>query len=247
MRNRLIGRLDIKSEYVIKGIQMEGLRKIGDPLSIAFDLYKQGIDELIFIDAVASLYGRNNLFDIIDKACKQIFIPITIGGGIRSLQDIENALYSGADKVAINSAAVRNEKLIVEASKAYGSQAIIGSIEAKKINSEWKIYIDSGREPTGIDALQWSKHLEALGVGELLVTSIDCDGTKKGFDEELCCQISSLVDIPVIVGGGCGRLSHLDSLLEKSNSIDAISIASMFHYNLASVKDTKDRLKNISK
>jgi cyclase len=247
MRHRLIGRIDIKNEYVIKGIQMEGLRKIGDPVSIALNLYKQGIDELIFMDAVASLYGRNNLFNIIDKACEHIFIPITIGGGIRSLDDIENALHSGADKVAINSAAVRNEKLITEASKAYGSQAIIGSIEAKKNQTNWEIYLDSGREPTGIDAIQWSKHLEALGAGELLVTSIDCDGTKKGFDKELSSKISSAVDIPVIFGGGLGKLSHLDDLLENSNAIDAISIASMFHYKLATVCETKSHLKNILK
>ena len=247
MRHRLIGRIDIKNEYVIKGIQMEGLRKIGDPISIASNLYEQGIDELIFMDAVASLYGRNNLFNIVDKACENIFIPITIGGGIRSLEDIENALHSGADKVAINSAAVRNKKLIKEATKAYGSQAIIGSIEAKKQQNNWEIYIDSGREPTGIDAIQWALQLETLGVGELLVTSIDCDGTKKGFDTELSKQISSMVDIPIIVGGGCGKLSHLDDLLDKNTNIDAISIASMFHYKLASVNETKDHLKSMLK
>lgn len=243
MRKRIIGRIDIKNEYVIKGIQMEGLRKIGDPISIAANLYNQGIDELIFMDAVASLYGRNNLFEIINNACEHIFIPITIGGGIRTLDDIEKALHSGADKVAINSAAVRNENLITEASKAYGSQAIIGSIEAKKNQNSWEIYIDSGRERTGIDALQWAVQLESLGVGELLVTSIDCDGTKKGFDTELCRQISTVVDIPVIVGGGCGKLSHLNDLLINNKAIDAVSIASMFHYKLASVNETKNYLK----
>jgi cyclase len=247
VRHRLIGRIDIKNEYVIKGIQMEGLRKIGDPIYIASNLYKQGIDELIFMDAVASLYGRNNLFNIINKACEHIFIPITIGGGIRSLEDIENALHSGADKVAINSAAVRNEKLIKEASKTYGSQAIIGSIEAKKNQNNWEIYIDSGREPTGIDAIKWALQLETLGIGELLVTSIDCDGTKKGFDIELSSQISSVVDVPVIVGGGCGKLSHLDDLLVNNTTIDAISIASMFHYKLVSVHETKDHIKKMSK
>lgn len=245
-RHRLIGRIDIKNEYVIKGIQMEGLRKIGNPLSIATGLYNQGIDELIFMDSVASLYGRNNLFDIIDKACEQIFIPITIGGGIRSLDDIKRALYSGADKVAINSAAVRDEKLIIESSKAYGSQAIIGSIEAKKNGNTWEIYIDNGREPTGIDAKKWASNLEDLGVGELLVTSIDCDGTKKGFDVDLCKQISSVVNIPVIVGGGCGNLSHLEKLDLNSTDIDAVSIASMFHYNLATVAQTKQYLINLT-
>lgn len=246
-RHRLIGRIDIKNEYVIKGIQMEGLRKIGNPLSIASNLYMQGIDELIFMDAVASLYGRNNLFDIIEKACEKIFIPITIGGGIRSLEDIEKALHSGADKVAINSAAVRDESLIVEASKAYGSQAIIGSIEAKKNQSNWEVYMDSGREPTGIDAVKWASRLEQLGVGELLVTSIDKDGTKKGFDVDLCSQISSAVKVPVIVGGGCGDLSHLDDLINKELDIAAISIASMFHYNLTTVEQTKLYLNDLFK
>lgn len=245
-RHRLIGRIDIKNEYVIKGIQMEGLRKIGDPLSIATSLYKQGVDELIFMDAVASLYGRNNLFNIIEKACEKIFIPITIGGGIRSLTDIDRALHSGADKVAINSAAVRNEKLVTESSKAYGSQAIIGSIEAKKNQDSWEIYIDNGREPTGIDAKKWALHLETLGVGELLLTSIDCDGTKNGFDVDLCKQISSIVNIPVIVGGGCGKLSHLEKLGLNNTKIDAISIASMFHYNLVTVDQAKHHLINLT-
>lgn len=238
-RHRLIGRIDVKNEYVIKGIQMEGLRKIGNPLSIASNLYMQGIDELIFIDAVASLYGRNNLFEIIEKACEKIFIPITIGGGIRSLEDIKKALHSGADKVAINSAAVRNEGLIVEASKAYGSQAIIGSIEAKKNQSKWEVYMDSGREPTGIDAVKWAAHLEQLGVGELLITSIDNDGTKNGFDINLCKEISSSVRVPVIIGGGCGKPSHINDLIKNKFDIAAISIASMFHYNLSTVEQTK--------
>ena len=240
---RLIGRLDIKNDHVIKGIQFEGLRKIGSPLEISTKYYQDGIDELIFIDTVASLYGRNNLFNIIEKSCEEIFIPITIGGGIRCLEDIKMALNSGADKVAINSAAIRNESLITEASKAYGSQAIVGSIEAKQKGNTWEVYIDNGREPTDINVIDWAKRLENLGAGEILITSIDNDGTKQGFDIELMKMINKEISIPVICSGGCGSIKHIDNLIDECGRVDAISIGSMFHYEIKAIESVKKKLK----
>jgi cyclase len=239
---RLIARLDIKNEYVIKGIHLEGLRKIGDPIELAKKYYSQGIDEIVFMDAVASLYGRNNLFHIIEAACKEVFIPITIGGGIRAVKDIEYALKSGADKIAINTQAIKNPELIREASRIYGSQCIIGSIEAKKRGpNKWEAFVDNGREETGIDVIEWAKQLEQLGAGEIMVTSIDQEGTKKGFDVELVKQISGLVSIPVIASGGAGNVNHLKTVVLESQA-GAIAVASLIHYNLADVSQIKHEI-----
>jgi cyclase len=235
---RVIARLDIKNEFVIKGIHLEGLRKIGNPIELAKKYYNEGIDEIIFMDAVASLYGRNNLFHIIEEACKEVFIPITIGGGIRSIQDIELALKSGADKITLNSQAIKNPSLIREASRIYGSQCIVGSIEAKRKGESWEAYIDNGREQTGIDALEWASMLEDMGIGELLVTSIDNEGIKKGFDKNLIKMICKKVDLPVIVSGGAGNLGHISSIC-KLEPISAVALASILHYNLNTVQQIK--------
>ena len=238
---RLIARLDIKNEYVIKGIHLEGLRKIGDPIVLAKKYYEQGIDEIVFIDAVASLYDRNNLFHIIERACKEVFIPITIGGGIRSIKDIENALKSGADKIAINTQAIRSPELIYEASRIYGSQCIVGSIEAKRINSKWMAYTENGREETGVDAVEWAVRLEELGAGELIVTSIDQEGVKKGFDIPLLQEISKRLSIPVIASGGAGNVVHISSVVDQTE-VGAVAIASLLHYNITTVTDIKTEL-----
>lgn len=239
---RLIARLDVKNQYVIKGIHLEGLRKIGYPIELAKKYYEQGIDEIVFMDAVASLYGRNNLFHIIEAACKEVFIPITIGGGIREVKDIEFALKSGADKIALNTQAIKNPDLVREASRIYGSQCIVGSIEAKKKGSgKWEAYVDNGREETGIDVMEWAKKLEQLGAGELMVTSIDQEGTKKGFDMELVKQISALVSIPVIASGGAGNINHLKEVANETQ-VGAVAVASLIHYNLAEVADIKKGL-----
>lgn len=237
-KKRIIARIDIKNEFVIKGIHLEGLRKVGDPIDFAEKYYDQGVDEIIFMDAVASLYGRNNLFHIIEKACKKVFIPITIGGGIRSIQDIDSALKSGADKITINTQAVKSPQLIKEASRIYGSQCIVGSIEAKKKGSSWEVYVDNGREETGLDVLEWAKTLQDLGIGELLITSIDQEGTKSGFDEQLIEKICKNVHLPLIISGGAGNLNHI-STISKYNEINAIALASILHYNIATISEIK--------
>lgn len=239
---RLIARLDVKNQHVIKGIHLEGLRKIGDPIELAKKYYEQGIDEVVFMDAVASLYGRNNLFHIIEAACKEVFIPITIGGGIRKVKDIELALKAGADKIALNTQAVKNPDIIREASRIYGAQCIIGSIEAKKKGpSKWEVYVNNGREETGIDVIDWVKELEQLGAGELMVTSIDQEGTKKGFDLDLVKQISGLVSIPVIASGGAGNIHHIMTVATETQ-VGAVAAASLFHYNLHGVSEIKKEL-----
>jgi cyclase len=240
-KTRLIARIDVKNEFVIKGIHLEGLRKIGDPNVLAKKYYDEGIDEIVFMDAVASLYGRNNLFHIIEKACREVFIPITIGGGIRAVVDIEKALKSGADKIALNTQAIKTPEIIREASRIYGSQCIVGSIEAKRKGGNWEAYIDNGREETGVDAVEWARKLEELGAGELIVTSIDQEGTKKGFDIELMKKISSMVSIPVIASGGAGNTQHISTLCQQTD-VSAVAIASIIHYNLASVNAVKTEL-----
>ena len=240
-KKRLIARLDIKNQFVIKGIHLEGLRKIGDPIELAKQYYEGGIDEIIFMDAVASLYGRNNLFHIIENACKEVFIPITIGGGLKSIEDIDLALKSGADKVAVNTAGIRNPKFIEEASLKYGSQCIVGSIEAKKKSWGYEAYVETGREESGVDVMEWAKKLEDLGAGELFITSIDKDGTKKGFDTELISKVMEVVHIPVIGCGGAGKLSHFSELMSKSD-VDAVSTGSFLHYKLGSIADIKNHL-----
>ena len=242
-KKRLIARIDVKNEYVIKGIQLEGLRKVGNPNDFARKYYEDGIDEIVFMDAVASLYERGNLFHIIEKACKEVFIPITIGGGIRSINDIEMALKSGADKIALNTQAIKDPEMINQISRIYGSQCIVGSIEAKKKGNTWEAYVDNGRQETGIDAVEWAVQLEQLGAGELLITSIDLEGTKKGFDIDLAKVIAGKVSIPVIVSGGAGNVTHISNLCEQAD-ISAIAIATLLHYNMLSIKEIKESMKS---
>lgn len=235
---RVISRIDIKNEFVIKGIHLEGLRKVGNPNEMALRYYQQGVDEILFMDAVASLYDRNNLFHIVEAACKDIFIPITMGGGIRTLDDINQCLQSGADKVAINTAAVRNPEIIQQASLRFGNQCIVASIEAKRVGNSWEAYIDNGREPTQLNVLEWAKKLEALGAGELLITSIDKEGTKKGFDNQLIAAVNEIVSIPVIACGGLGKVSDLAALFSAAQP-SAIACASVLHYDLFSIAELK--------
>ena len=240
---RIISRIDVKNDSVIKGIHLEGLRKVGDPNKLAIKYYQDGVDEIIFMDAVAAYYDRNSLSHIIEKACENVFVPITVGGGIRKIQDIQIALNSGADKIAINTAAVKNPEFIKEASKVFGSQCIVSSIEAKKKSeNKWEVYIDNGREPTGIDVIDWVKKVQKLGAGEIMVTSIDQEGTKNGFDLELAKNIDNLIDIPLIFCGGAGSSEDIFDVFNAS-SVDAIAIASILHYNIESVNDIKTLLK----
>lgn len=238
-KTRIIARIDVKNDFVIKGIHLEGLRKVGNPNEIAKKYYSHGIDEIIFMDAVAAYYDRNSLTDIIKKACRDIFVPITVGGGIRTIEDIQIALGAGADKTAINTKAVRNPGFISEASKVFGSQCIVSSIDAKKIaENKWEVYVDNGREPTGIDVIEWSREVQALGAGEIMLTSIDKEGTKRGFDINLCRSVSSEVSIPIIASGGAGSKDDVADAIQ-GNNIDAIAIASLFHYEIETIEDLK--------
>jgi cyclase len=227
---RIIPRLDIKGPNLVKGIHLEGLRVLGKPEDFAKLYYKQGADELIYQDTVASLYQRNSLTDIITKTAKNIFIPITVGGGLRTLDDINKVLRSGADKVAINTAAINNPSFITEASRAFGSSTIVVTIETiKQPDNSYLAYTDNGREHTGIDAIAWAKEAEERGAGEILLTSIDQEGTGIGFDLELIKQVSDCVTIPVIAHGGGANESHIYESIKNSGA-DAVAIASMLHY-----------------
>ena len=231
---RIIARLDIKNEHVIKGIHLEGLRKVGDPNELATRYYDAGVDEIVFIDAVASLYDRNNLFHIIERACENVFVPIAIGGGLRTLDDVSRALDSGADKVIINTGAVRNLDLVNQVAKRYGSQCLIGSIEAKRAGDSWSVFTDNGREPANRDVVQWAQCLESTGVGEILVTSIDQEGTNRGFDVSLVESVQNATRRPIIVSGGYGEPDHFSELLART-SPSAIAFASVLHYGKSSV------------
>jgi cyclase len=238
-RIRLIPRLDIKGPNLIKGIHLEGLRVIGDPNEFAVRYYEQGADELIFMDVVASLYGRNNLSHIIERAVKSVFAPITVGGGIRSLDDVTHLLRSGADKVAINTAAVAKPELISEMATHFGSQCIVLSIEAKRRGpGKWEAYTDNGREMTGLDAVEWAKRAVSLGAGEVLVTSVDREGTKQGYEIELVHAISTAVGVPVIASGGMGTAEHLVAAV-KEGKADALAMADILHYNRATIADLR--------
>lgn len=238
---RLIARLDIKNGIVIKGIHLEGQRRIGDPIALAQKYYAQAVDEILFMDSVASLYGRSNLFHTISEACKTVFVPITMGGGIRSLDDVEQALAAGADKVAVNTALVAEPVLAERIASVYGSQCLVASIEAKRKGEGWEAYISNGREPTGLDVIEWAKELEQRGAGELLVTSVDQEGTQRGFDIELCAAVAAAVRVPVVASGGAGKLQHLQHLVE-SVDLQGIAIASLLHYDKTTVAQLKSTL-----
>lgn len=236
---RIISRLDIKGPNLIKGVQLEGLRIIGDPLDFVKRYYDDGVDEIILMDAVASLYGRNNLFDLVSYITKEAFIPITLGGGIRSVTDAEAALKSGADKIAVNSAAIQRPDLITEIAEFAGSQAVVLSVEAKKVGSlYWEAYYNNGREKSGRGVKDWIIEGIERGAGEILLTSIDNEGTRKGLDMDLYSYVSEMPQNPLIASGGVGDIEHI---LEGSSNpnIDAVAIADLFHYGRSSVKELK--------
>ena len=238
---RLIARLDIKNGIVIKGIHLEGQRRIGEPITLAQKYYAQAVDEILLMDSVASLYGRSNLFHMISQACKTVFVPITMGGGIRSIEDVEQALGAGADKVAVNTALVNTPVFADHIVSVYGSQCLVASIEAKRKGDGWEAYISNGREPTGRDVIDWAKELEQRGAGELLVTSVDQEGTQRGFDIDLCAAVEAAVRIPVVASGGAGKLQHLQQLAAKTD-LQGVAIASLLHYEKATVAELKSAL-----
>jgi cyclase len=233
MNFRIIPRLDIKGPNLVKGIHLEGLRVLGKPEDFARHYYENGADELLYMDAVASLYGRNSLLDIVERTSREIFIPLAVGGGLRSVDDVRQVLRAGADKVSINSEAVRNPDLIRQVAEMFGSSTIVVSIEAvKKPDGKYEALLDYGRENSGVDAIEWAQQAESLGAGELIVTSIDQEGTGKGFDMELTRTIAQNAAIPVIASGGAGMVAHIRDVITEAKA-DAVSVASILHYNLA--------------
>ena len=239
---RLIARLDIKGKNLIKAINLEGLRIVGDPNDFALKYYNEGIDEIIFMDTVASLYGRNQLNEIILKATKNIFVPITVGGGIRNLKDATTMLNCGADKIAINTAAVLNPKLISEIANHIGSQSVVVSIEAKKRKDNlWEVYTHNGRDRSGKNVTEWISELEKLGAGEILLTSVDQEGTRNGFDLELAKTAIDSTELPIIISGGLGSIKHLEDLKYQCK-LDAVATADAIHYNRISIGDLKKKI-----
>ncbi|MDD5072144.1 MAG: imidazole glycerol phosphate synthase cyclase subunit [Patescibacteria group bacterium] len=243
MKNiRIIPRLDIKGPNVVKPVQTEALRIVGNPKELAFRYYQGGADELIYLDIVASLYQRNLDFDLLKSVTENIFIPITVGGGIRSIYDINNVLRSGADKIAVNTYAVKNPDFLSEAVKEFGSQCIVLYVEAKKqAGGNYEVYTDGGREKTGIDVIGWIKQAIDLGVGEILLTSVDREGTRAGYDLELLKQVSGFSPIPVIAHGGAGSLESFKQAIFEAR-VDALGVSSVFQYNDFSIGEVKKYL-----
>jgi cyclase len=242
LASRVIARLDIKGPNLVKGIHLEGLRVVGVPAENALRYYADGADELLYVDIVASLYQRNNLADVVERTASEIFVPLTVAGGIRSTEDVNRLLRGGADKVAINTAAIARPELLSEASRSFGSQAIVLSVEAKRRpQGGWEAYTDNGREKTGVDAVEWVKRAVDLGAGEVLVTSVDREGTRRGFDCELLAAIGPGVGVPVIASGGAGSIDHLAEAIEAG--VEAVAVASLLHYGKESIGSMKAGLR----
>ena len=243
MKKRIIARLDIKNDRLIKGVHLEGLRVVGDPVERALDYYESGIDELILVDTVASLYQRNHLADVIHRICKKIFIPVTVGGGIRSLSDAEALFDAGADKVAINTQAVSSPELISQLSRRFGAQAVVLSVQAKldpTDDSRWLVMTDNGREDSGRNVVDWISEAQSYGFGEILLTSIDKEGTGSGFDLDLLTSVASASTAPILISGGFAK--PIDAIDAFKSGAEAVVIAQAFHYNKCSIPDLKSSL-----
>ena len=240
---RLIARLDIKGASVVKGVQMEGLRIVGKPEEMAKRYAEAGADEILYIDTVASLYGRNQLEALLEKTCEEVFVPITVGGGIKSVADARRLFNAGADKIAINTAALIRPDLINEMAYKYGSQAVVVSIEAKRVNGGWECYTDNGRNRTNSDAVEWALEAVSRGVGEILVTSVDRDGTRRGFDTGLVAAIAPHVPVPVTASGGCGGLGHLKAVLAAG--ADAVAVGTALHYGKVTFEEMREAAASI--
>mgnify|MGYP000677358194 FL=1 len=241
LKSRIIPCLDVKNGRVVKGINFVDLKDAGDPVEQAKIYSDGGADEICFLDITASNENRDTIFDVVERTSKKCFVPLTVGGGVRSVEDINKLLNCGADKVSINTAAVENPRVIEESSKKFGSQCIVVAIDAKKKNDKWEIFTHGGRNNSGINALEFAKKMENSGAGELLVTSMDRDGTQVGYDNELMSNITALVNIPVIASGGVGNLDHLVDGIKLGNA-SAVLAASIFHYGKHSVKEAKEYL-----
>jgi cyclase len=242
---RIIPRLDIKYPNLIKGIRLEGLRVVGKPEIFANDYYVQGADELMYIDTVASLYDRNTIGDLIEKTAENIFIPLTVGGGIRTIDDAKQVLRMGADKVALNTAALKKPDIINQLSDTFGNQCLVLNVEAQKTSDgKWEAFYDNGREKSGIDVLTWIKEIQDRGAGEIMVTAIDQEGTQSGFDIELMKKVCAIARVPVIASGGMGALDHLRDLVHET-TVDAIAISHVLHYKKETILSVKTFLKEL--
>mgnify|MGYP003592609726 CR=1 FL=1 len=241
---RIIPCLDVKNGRVVKGTNFVSLRDAGDPVELAAFYDREMADELVFLDITASSDGRNTMVDVVRRTASQVFIPFTVGGGIRSVEDIRTMLHAGADKVSLNTAAVKNPALIADGAKSFGRQCIVLAVDAKRSGQgRWEVYINGGRTPTGLDVLDWIKQGVDLGAGEILLTSMDCDGTKDGYDNALNRAVSEMVAVPVIASGGAGTLEHFAEALTQGKA-DAVLAASVFHYGEFSIRQTKEYLRD---
>lgn len=244
LTKRIIPCLDVKEGRVVKGTNFVGLRDAGDPVERAAAYDMEGADELVFLDITATFEERKAMLDVIRKTAGQVFMPLTVGGGISSVEDIRNALLAGADKTSLNSAAVKNPQLIADGARMFGSQCIVLAIDARRVGeNKWEVYVAGGRKPTGIDAVEWAKQGVALGAGEILLTSMDADGTKNGYDIPLTKAISSVVNVPVIASGGAGKLEDFYEVLTEGGA-DAVLAASVFHYKTFTIKEVKEYLRS---
>jgi len=241
LTKRIIPCLDVKNGQVVKGKGFVNLKYAGNPVKLARKYYEDGADELVFLDITASYEKRKTMIDLVEKVAKQIFIPFTVGGGISTIEDIRNLLKAGADKISINTAAINNPNLIKESAEKFGSQCIVVAIDTKKIKNKWKVFVNGGRQSTGLDAIEWAKKVESLGAGEILLTSMDKDGTKEGYDLELTRKISESVNIPIIASGGAGSLESISKVFNEGKA-DAALAASIFHYKKYSIKQVKEFL-----
>jgi cyclase len=265
LAKRIIPCLDVDGGRVVKGVRFVNLRDAGDPAEVGAIYDKEGADELVFLDITASVQKRKIIIEVVRRTAEKVFMPLTVGGGVRDLEDIRELLKAGADKVSINTAAVKDSNLVTKASKKFGSQCIVVAIDAKRTVNQltsypvtqfktgkpanrqtgklsWEVYINGGRTPTGLDVLEWAKKIDGLGVGEILLTSMDCDGTKKGYDLELTKRVSEAVNVPVIASGGAGNLKHLYQALTEGKA-DAVLAASIFHFREYTIREAKEYLK----
>lgn len=243
LAKRIIPCLDVRDGKVVKGINFVGIKEVGDPVECAAEYDRQGADEIVFLDITASNEGRGNMLDVVRRTAQKVFVPLTVGGGIRTIDDFRDTLRAGADKVSVNSAAVKNPQLIKEAADIFGCQCVVVAIDAKKCDDgHYTVVINGGRIDMGIDAVEWAKKAEELGAGEILLTSMDTDGVKGGFDLDMLNAVCSVVKIPVIASGGCGKLEHFTEVFEKTNASAALA-ASLFHYKELTVDEVKTELK----
>jgi cyclase len=243
LTKRIIPCLDVKAGRVVKGIQFQGLRDVGDPSELAAEYEKQGADEVVFLDITATQEGRRTLMNVVRKTAENLFIPLTVGGGVRSFDDVRELLRAGADKVSLNSAAVEKPKLIPKLAREFGAQCVVIAIDSKRDGSGHRVFTRAGTHATGLDTIEWSRKVAALGAGEILLTSIDKDGMTDGYDEELTRAVADAVSIPVIASGGCGSPEHIRDVLTRGHASAALA-ASIFHYGRYTVKQVKDELRS---